>query len=278
MHKTIFIIALLTTKLATAQENLVLNASFEEYTDLPKTSIADGISFAKNWFVPDESSPDYFHVNAPFYFLQVPNTELGFHPAHTGDAYIGLYPLNYDGYMEHYTGTLKKELKKGKVYHVSFFIRYGGASCRFATKSIGVYFSKTKNPFKTWSPPYYYEILEPKITASVQSNKDSILLNDTAWVEITGNYKANGGEKYITLGKFYDDEITGRLLKKYTEVQFNEREKEKYYKKHTDIFPINPHYKKNPLFPVEAAYYFIDDVSVTSESDVELDFTYPINK
>jgi len=115
MRKAILFIILLPRISLYPQENLIMNSDFEEYDDLPSNETPDGVSYAKYWYVPNDCSPEYYHSNCSFSNYQVPNNKYGYHPAYSGNAYIGLCPFKWDGYMEHLSGTLKEPLLKGNT-------------------------------------------------------------------------------------------------------------------------------------------------------------------
>ncbi|NJK93540.1 MAG: hypothetical protein HC905_00180 [Bacteroidales bacterium] len=168
--------------------------------------------------------------------------------------------------MEHFTGTLSKPLHNGRKYLVSFYISYADSFSPYMNKGIGCYFSKVKEPFKSWSPPFYERLVDDTYKPHICSSPDSAI-GDTAWVKISGVYIAKGGEKYITLGKFYDKKVAPKLVNKYIDNHFDLLKTKEFVKKYSDIMPFNEHH----IFPTEGllhgAYYFIDDVSVVEIKD-----------
>lgn len=243
-------------------QNLVLNPSFEEYFSLPKSYTKIDTFFCKYWYLPSDCSPDYFNKDSKVLKYSVPNNFLGFHPAKDGISYIGLIPLVWDGYMEHITGTLSQPLIKGEEYKVSLFIRHGGSKCYFYVSDLGILFSNSKTPFLTKSPPFYEDLLQPNITASFKFSNSFLM--DTSWTQVKGVYKAQGGEKYLTIGIFYEEKwkLESRVSKILLIID-NIHKAEQFYKKNQDVLMINPNFKedstiKNQFIP----YYFIDDVSV----------------
>lgn len=262
MKKSILFFILLLSNNLYSQENLLLNPDFEEYDNLPINDTPDGVSYAKYWFVPDDCSPNYYHRDCLYPYYQAFNEQYGNPSACSGEAYIGIFPFIWSGYMEHLTGTLRAPLIKGNKYIVTFFIRYAGNSCRYGVREIGVHFSKEKNPLNSYTPPFYPDLITSAIKVHVATKSDEALFNDSSWIMVSGVYLAKGGEKYITLGKFYDEIIRPGLIAKYNRVQFDEDKKGKFIEKHNNILPLNPRYNRNLNYHVEAPYYFIDDVSV----------------
>lgn len=245
-------------------QNLVLNPSFENYRELPYLYTTLDSFFCKGWYVPSESSPDYYHKNSGIPDLGIPYNLFGKHPAKTGDAYIGIIPIVWDGYMEHITGTLKTSLEKGENYIISFNIRFAGNTCFFFASNIGVYFSDTRFPLNGYSIPFYDELLLPEIVSNI---KEESFVKDTGWYEIRRNYTANGSEKYFTIGIFYEvDWNMENKTEHFIQLKLNSKNRQKFYEKNQNILQINPNYKMNPSFGDEVPYYFIDDVTIEKDT------------
>jgi len=246
-------------------QNLVLNPGFEEYTQLPHFYTELKTYFCKYWFLPDESSPDYYHRDSKEPKLGVPNNRFGYYPAKSGNGYIGIYSLSWDGYMEHLTGTLKEPLQQGKKYKVSFYICFAGNYCHFFASNIGIHFSSDIFPLMH-STPFYEEILDPEIKADV---KEESWVKDTSWQLMQWAYIAKGGERYLTLGIFYEDKWKmEKKISEFIHLKQNSRKKTKFYKDNQNILLINPNYIPNDEIGDNNSYYFIDDVSVELDTTV----------
>jgi len=140
--------------------------------------------------------------------------------AHDGDCCAGLrYQKKYKEFIE---VKLSETLKRGNIYQFECYMRLAFWS-NAMLKSFGVYISK--GGMKAVNFPEKECVLDTV-------NAKSGLNGELCWFKIKGNYKASGGEKYITIGNFSPD------LKK-------------------DMLKIN---LKSPGF--KEAYYFIDDVSL----------------
>jgi hypothetical protein len=80
------------------------------------------------------------------------------------------------------------------------------------------------------------------ITSVVPQIQNSTFISDTMnWVKVSGSFIANGGEKFLTIGNFQPDSLTDTLV------------------------VIN-----NPINYFNAAYYYIDDVSLTLDSTTSI--------
>ena len=214
-----------------AQTNLVPNSSFENYTSCPSTT--GEIQKAYPWFTPhfNNSTEDYFNKCDTFDILaSVPRNGFGYQYAHTGDAYAGisLYDDSKPNYREYIEAPLLVPLTAGKKYCVEFYVASGNTTLiSYIIDAIGAYLSKDSIIDTTYKVlPYVSQINNPA------GNVISDTLN---WVKISGEFIAEGGEKFITIGNFKDDAHTNAV----------------YTSGETWGF----------------AYYYIDDVSVTLSSD-----------
>ncbi len=187
------------SKKSLAQINLVPNPSFEDTIQCPNGQ--GQVSYCKNWFNPTDNSPDYFHnCGMP----SVPNNfPIGFQYARTGIAYVGLTPLyNTPNGREYIEVKLLDSMIQGKQYQIEFFVALAELSDS-AIDRIGIYISKDSvynhNSFLL-NLPY-----QPQIE-NLQGNFIADTLN---WIKISGMYNAQGGEKFITIGNFYPDSLTG---------------------------------------------------------------------
>jgi len=226
MKRFYTLVSLFLPVLLQAQQNLVLNPSFEDTVKCPDN---DGqIYNAKNWFQPitfmgsviTSSTTDYFNECSNNPDVSVPNNFAGHQYARTGVAYAG-FILYYGTWREYIEAKLNAPLIAAKKYCVDFYLSLGDSSIN-AISSIGLYFSK--DSILTDSIlllPY-----QPQV-----KNSDSNFIKDKVnWTLVSGEFTAIGGEQFITIGNFNDDA-------------------------HTSIL-----YVGGGSF--DGAYYYIDDVSV----------------
>jgi len=270
MKKYFITFQLLFSFISANSQNLVLNPGFEDYWYLPELYSKEDTFFCKNWNTYNINAADYFHTQSKDSVHSVPNNIDGFHPAHTGKAYVGIASFNWQGYIEYVTGTLSEPLKEGKTYKVSYYTQYAGNISQFYISVLGAYFTKKSNFFYlAKSDPFFKEMLKPDIKAHIKNNENNFLNNDSTWILISGNYKAKGGEKYITIGVFYEDNFNLELSDKLLSIELSKKKRDKLYFKNQEILKLNPNYKENKFISDFAgvAYYFIDDVSVEEVKD-----------
>lgn len=207
---------------ANAQINLVPNPSFE---DTLSCVITPPQFYAKIW--DQYQSCDYYNnIMHPHCFgsQTIPSNSIGFQYPRTGNAYSGFatFANNASNYREWLQIKLSDSLIAGKTYCINFYYSCAENS-KYATDKLGAYVSAngvnlTALSFIQYNP----QIFTPNGTT---------LNNMTSWNQVSGSFTATGGEKYITLGNFFDDLTTNKST-------------------------LSP--------PVASAYsyYYIDDVSI----------------
>ena len=228
MNKNLLIILMFLPFQLLAQ-NLVLNPDFENKNGCP--SSLGQYRLAENWFSPNSGTPDYFNdCSNSMDFGTEFNCKGGQIP-HSGHGYMGFISenLHRNAYFEYLETTLKEPLKAGQIYCIRMFVSLGNTT--FALRELGVVVSQTQ--LKDLSSGEFH-LPYTSIT------NGSILSDTREWMCINGFYTAKGGETYLTIGDFGDDNnfvITQNVTK--TDTSF------------------------------KSAYYFIDDVSVEVASDRE---------
>jgi hypothetical protein len=177
------------------------NISFNSFIGL------DQICKATPWFQPYNpnespsssgcggSSTDFYHQCAdelPFFMndfcFQFPNT---------GSGFSGIVPLwmNNDNYREYLEVKLINELKINKNYCVSWYSNMGEIS-RFGCNNIGALFTQDSvfqiNPWE-------------RIIRNTIVENNEILTDTLNWNLFYKEFKASGGEQFMTVGNFRPD-------------------------------------------------------------------------
>lgn len=212
-------------------ENLVENPSFEQMEGKIKKNGA--ISVAIGWMSPTLAAADLFSDKVKEGY-GTPTSVVGMEAPLDGGNYAGIRTFSYgDKEPRNYiSAKLRMPLTKDALYCVTFYVSLAEAS-KYASNNIGLNFSKKQ-----------YNIDENKsiITPTHIMHKDNPVFNAYfGWDEICGVYRAEGGEKFITIGNFHANGETK-----------NER------LKGTKDF-TGP--------SVVSSYYFIDNVSVKRIDD-----------
>lgn len=257
-----------------SQENLVYNGDFEEYWHCPPPIYGDSF-LCKYWYIPHLATPDYYNSCSQDTFFSVPCNNCGCYLPKSGNAYIGIIIIGKEtGGMEHIQGKFKEPLIKGQKYKISFWVRLAYQYSDYAAYNIGAYISKY-NTFSMNLDNDYCHLLDPTLKAQITNKRNNFII-DTGWVEVSGTYIAQGGERFITIGCFWDD--IPEIVKAYNKVKINQFYKNSYIKKFEKMVEKymlikNEHmlekYKNWPSKITSFdgkkknyAYYFIDDVSV----------------
>lgn len=226
----------------TQAQNLVNNPSFENTASNCANFGGEGFSadLASTWNSANSnaagdscSSPDLFAPCNTVFGISVtgmPDNELGWQQARTGTRYVGI--ITYDplsNYREYIQGSTSVPLVAGQQYCVSMFVSRGD-NVPFATNNMGVYFSNTEY-MRNACPG------NSLINVTPQLNYTCAPITDTTnWVRLQWNYTAVGGERYLTIGNFFNNANT-------TVVNLGGG-------------GLNPY-----------AYYYIDDVSIVASNE-----------
>ncbi|MCH2082182.1 MAG: hypothetical protein MK226_07300, partial [Saprospiraceae bacterium] len=183
----ILFIGILLSLWLSAQENLVLNPSFEDYEDCPDEAgeFATTVSIWTTYF----ANPEYMNCDYEGF--------LGIGPK-TGDGYAGafllweLVPSNYY-FREYLHGQLSKPLEKDSIYYAEFYVRPD--SIRGFIDRLEMTLSE--EPLDSILPTNGVLDVEP-----VVAYQDGILSETSIYTKISGCFTAKGGEQYLTLGNF----------------------------------------------------------------------------
>lgn len=198
--KTVPFIAILFQSISLVSQNLVPNYNFEIFSMCP---YANGqIDFANNWHSgTSNGTPDYFHRCGVGAFSINNNSTGGIEPF-SGDAYAGFYAsMQFAGtdVKEYIQAQLLQELDSNTEYYISFHISLSGQS-KTGVSSIGILFSKSDSINHNG----YLATDTPQIQTNIQEP-----ITDKSWTKHTWIYKANGSEKFITIGNFKSDSASG---------------------------------------------------------------------
>ena len=227
MKKLIYIVGILLLVLSPSfGQNLVQNGSFENGTCPTFASQLDYVDF---WNNPTLGTPEFYHQCAiQASFVKPPNVLVGcYQYPRTGDGYIGLftYRSNIPEFREYAHTELVSPLEQGTCYYFEMYVNH--AECNgILTDGIGVAFSNTAVDVNT-------TVVLP-MTAVIEQPSGTLISDTLGWVKVSGNYTASGGEKFMVIGNFRDDNAT-------TSTALN----------------------SNPNDPT-ASYVFIDDVSLSA--------------
>lgn len=223
-------------------QNLVTNPGFEEFSECPKEfgMLSNAVLSCNS---PTLGSTDFFHSCSPK--MTAGRNFIGYQKPFEGNGYVGIYMYGPKDYREYISSELGTPLIKDRKYALSFWVSLADKS-GFAVDQFGMLF--TKNPLKLKTKrnipinlmyDHGYKNYMEVVKIGSFDDKDN-------WVKITGEYVADGTEKFLTIGNF-----KGNL--------------------NTRIRPKGEKLKK-------AAYYYIDMISLTAiKPNFELNEVYTIN-
>lgn len=216
--------------LAQDGENLIDNPSFENAQNKKIRRVGD-IEKANGWVSATGARADLYSAEAKEESVMTPDNIYGSEDPKTGINYAGIVAYSYrEKENRTYLQTqLSSPMKKGMRYRVQFYISLSELS-KYASNKTGAYFSKK---------PLGGTDRQPAIITDEThiEHPNQVIFNGMyGWDLICGEYVAKGGEKYMTIGNFTnEDGIKTERVRKPKDAKGQQ---------------------------IIAAYYYIDDVSV----------------
>jgi outer membrane protein OmpA-like peptidoglycan-associated protein len=205
-------------------QNLVPNNSFENGKYPPCNWVQDRIEFSTvllDWQMPTKGTPDLWDMdNDPTCRLSLAlNQDLDFNSEDKpqklffeqvipfdGDAILGLITRNnalsegkYTEYREYAMVELRDSLVKGQKYYFQMHAAWA-KGCKFSSNGLGVALTNHKIMVETDSN---LDSLMPLVHFDKILNADS-----TIWHKLSKTFEAQGGEKYLIIGNFFDNKHT----------------------------------------------------------------------
>jgi hypothetical protein len=184
----------------TAQNNLIINPSCEDASQIPH-NLAE-YNFCVNWWNPYIYTTDYFTTEASASnFNNIPNNIFGFQEKLDGSYYLGIgildwnYIINDFVYFrtEYVGGQFKNDLVKNKTYQFEFWM---------SKAEKGHLYSNALDLVIT-----YDTVIDVNnyISFGHKVWSEQTPLEDTVnWVKVSTCFKAKGGEKAFAIGNFHD--------------------------------------------------------------------------
>lgn len=228
------IVLLLLVTSINAQYSLVYNGGF----DVIEKKIKEGaqIELTTEWYSPTANKADLFNRDAKEEAYGVPYNMHGEAEPLNGDGYAGIVVYSdKEAEPRQYLQTkLRESLEKGKIYCVKFNVRLSELS-KYASNNIAAYVTSKKISSK--------EIEEYTIEPQIIHSQNKVFEEQFDWVSICKTFKAEGGERYLTIGNFApQDNIQTEKVKKPRSASGSQ---------------------------TRSSYYYIDDVSVYNMAGIE---------
>ncbi|MBL6871094.1 MAG: OmpA family protein [Flavobacteriales bacterium] len=207
----IYIVFFISSYIGQDDNNLVLNSSFESIEG--KLKKLSQINFASDWQSPTALKADLFSKSIKG-DISVPENIYGKEYPKDGDNYAGILTFSYNNKKPRtYLQTkLIKSLTSGLDYCINVHISLADLS-RYAIDNIGIHFSETPLSLDKKGDIIFSDKSELDKVLKEEENK--IFKSRYKWEKICGIYQADGKEKYITIGNFYNNKDTKyeKLLK-----------------------------------------------------------------
>ncbi len=242
MKNLTIIITILSTvfKLSAQDENnLVLNPSFESVDG--KLKKLTQIYLANDWDSPTALKADLFSSSISG-DISVPRNIYGKEFPKDGENYAGILAYSYNNkkprtYLQ---SQLIKPMASGLDYCVKVHVNLADLS-KYAIDRIGIHFSDDRVAIEKKGDIIFNN--KSEFSAVLSNEKTKIYKSRYKWETVCGIYHAEGKEKFLTIGNFYNNKDT-----KY----------EKLVK--IDTFPGTQ---------LPEAYYYVDKIEVKLVEDPE---------
>ena len=210
----LFICACVVPMATQAQINLVKNPSFEQYSRCQArinnikycnywTPVVDTFFSATDSLGPGKCTPEFCSTCVPFYSSSsIPLSIYYNHYPRTGNGMARLITYVKDDYDTFYNardylqGRLRENLANGHSYSCFYYISLTQTS-PYAHNNMGPYLDDGTIDTTT-------QCGTPHITHHPQINDTSIFGDTLHWKKIEGTFVANGTEKFITIGNFFE--------------------------------------------------------------------------
>ena len=221
------------------QVNLVPNYSLDTFSACPNNS--SQISYASPWGDANGGSTDYF--NSCSSVLPVPFFNYNYsHNSHSGSGMAGAWMYQVNGnYREYLQVQLIDTLEAGVSYWIEFYVLLSHGM-GYGVNNVGAYLSSN-----AIQQPGAGVVIST-VTPQIQLPGNPVILDTMQWTRISACYQAIGGERFVTIGNFYDDV-------------------------NTDTASAMGNY--------QGSYYFIDDIGITKVDTLDIadenQFPFTIN-
>lgn len=200
-------IASLFTFFGIAQDdnNLVTNPSFEA-TGKGKLKKLKQITVAENWESPTGLPADLFSTECPA-VCSAPENQYGKEHPMDGNRYAGIMAYSYNNKEPRtYLQTeLLGPLEKGVQYCVKFHVSLSDLS-KYAVNNLGIYLTKDKFEVEEKTDIIFDKQKDLDQIVTIDGNK--VFNGRYNWEPICNTFTANGKEKYLIVGNFYNNKDT----------------------------------------------------------------------
>lgn len=175
-------------------QNLVVNPSFELGMTCDGTT--ERIDSIQDWW-PVRGRPSFVNTNCP---LSKDSKSFIIGMKLPSASYGEVYSVQkFDKQTECQQGQLSAPLEKDKQYIVSMYVRLPIQFCQLPIQEIGVAFTDAPIPAVEKRGMIDFP------TVALKNNTQTAIDNQYDWQEIFALYTAKGGEKYLAIGNFKEN-------------------------------------------------------------------------
>lgn len=270
-------------------KNLVINSGFEETSrrQIVMSGFKDTTQefYSKNWLTTLNTTPDLIDLNDTTgnsltlfekkllrgKLMVDEKLDMAY-----GKCYAGIVLFGANPYSEFLTANFSSPLKAETNYVIKLKVRFSSKKSYYCCKNLEIIFSDyfyfydynneqkkiiqndVKLKSSTASFNYFDAIKEKKSDLNISLNR----VNEVEkWIELSAIYMAVGGEKYMTIGKFYEDEKSEKNYFNKTGGQFGYHLP--CYTKWKFLYPNENYDKEKSKYCFDRiSYYYIDDIMV----------------
>ena len=253
------------------------NPSFEEYYSCPGSYNygVDG-KVAPGWYSANRGTPDLFNRCSKG-DAGVPTNWAGHSKAYSGVGYAGIYCYTKTGYREYLQTELSLPFVQGGKYYIEFYYKLSSNS-KFSLDRIGLFLSdsakRRTDDFVVFSKPTYELVLAAAYTRSTG-----------VWAKCSLSLQAKGGEKYLTIGNFSDNQSTRIFSNHFSKAKETMLNKAAYYfiddvkvlrtdmptLEQTPVIAGYPEIKTNEIYVLKNIFFEFDSYELIGASFQELD-------
>lgn len=206
MLKALFLSLTLALAAIAMAQNLVPNPGFEEPDFCEVVPIENDLQLLTDWFSASTGTPDLYTVEAGTAcgnYLYPGDPDDLYREPYQGNRFVGFYAyLEGDTVKEYCSTPLLAELQVGHRYRVGFHYRVYSAF-RYAVQELGVLFTHEAVQLNHAGPIRQL----PQVTflgAPYLNNVDE-------WTRVQGEFVAEGGEHFLTIGSLVPSEFIAPL-------------------------------------------------------------------
>lgn len=183
------------------KNNLVPNSGFEKLIEDETLRRYDQFNLAEGWYDPTEAQSELFASETRSRYVKIPDNIYGSEMPFEGDNYAGMHAFSYRSREPRtYMGVqLKRKMEDNALYCIRFQASLAERSL-YASNNLGVVLSKKQVEKKG-------ETAILRDDALVTDKNEVVNISD-GWWEFCKRYNARGGEQYLVIGNFAEDDRT----------------------------------------------------------------------